>query len=149
VTTILATNSSTYRLLQHLRLLLIILVRNICYADHIIALTTSGTIAQQGSYEELASSDGYVQSLETHKSGELIDFSDEKGDLAQPRRFSVSPPAINDKRRTGDLTIYKYYIDTIGWTTWMIFVFICMAFVFALIFPRTSFSLLFVQPLLT
>lgn len=149
MTTILATNSSTYRLLQHLRLLLIILVRNICYADHIIALTTSGTIAQQGSYEELASSDGYVQSLETHKSGELIDFSDEKGDLAQPRRFSVSPPAINDKRRTGDLTIYKYYIDTIGWTTWMIFVFICMAFVFALIFPRTSFSLLFVQPLLT
>jgi hypothetical protein len=121
---------------------LIVLVRNICYADHIIALTTSGTIAQQGSYEELVSSDGYVQRLETHKSGELIDFSDEKDDVAEPRRFSVSPPAIDDKRRTGDLAIYKYYIDTIGWTTWLIFVFICMAFVFALTFPRTYVSAL-------
>jgi hypothetical protein len=84
-----------------------------------------------------------VQSLETHKSGELIDFSDEKDDVAEPRRFSVSPPAIDDRRRTGDLAIYKYYIDTIGWTTWLIFVFICMAFVFALTFPRTYFSALY------
>ncbi|KAL3420510.1 hypothetical protein PVAG01_06955 [Phlyctema vagabunda] len=120
VTTILATNST----------------RNISHADHIVALGADGTITEQGSYEELASAGGYLQSLETNDtSGTMTGLIDEKEINTPPPAVAVAGE-IDQSRRTGDMTIYKYYIDTIGWVAWLVFVAFCAVFVFALIFPQ-------------
>jgi ATP-binding cassette subfamily C (CFTR/MRP) protein 1 len=114
------------------------IVRNIRFADHIIALDSAGTIVEQGSYEDLVAGGGYLQSLETQDwHGSLVDLS--KGDNGFHASSGTLIPVASsdDSRRTGDLTVYKYYIDTIGWSTWLIFVVLCALFVFGLIFPRT------------
>jgi hypothetical protein len=50
---------------------------------------------------------------------------------------TMHQPINIDNRGGKDLTIYKYYIDTVGWVTWWVFVLLCSGFVFGLVFPRS------------
>jgi ATP-binding cassette, subfamily C (CFTR/MRP), member 1 len=113
-------------------------VRNISFADHIIVLGDDGSVTEQGSYSELSTAGGYLESLQTEeKITSSTNLAEDTLDADTRSTAPLVPKANDDSRRTGDLTIYKYYFDTIGWLSWGIFVFLSSAFVFALIFPRT------------
>jgi hypothetical protein len=51
-----------------------------------------------------------------------------------------SVPDEDPTAAAGDLTIYKYYIQTFGWTRWTIFCFFCALYGFGTAFPSNSFS---------
>lgn len=120
-TTILATNS----------------VRNVSLADLIIVLDKSGAVVEQGSYSELRQAGGYFQSLETSQnessSVNLLEHESPVDSIAAAKLFAT---VGDDSRRTGDLTIYNYYFNTIGWVSWGVFVVLVAGFVFTTIFPR-------------
>jgi hypothetical protein len=47
----------------------------------------------------------------------------------------------DSSRRTGDLTVYQYYFENIGWPLLSLFLFCCILFVLGLSFPRQYISL--------
>ncbi|GIZ49230.1 hypothetical protein CKM354_001226500 [Cercospora kikuchii] len=90
-------------------------------ADHIIALK-EGTVVEQGTFQDLVPIDGYIRSLA------LTDNPEEEDDPnVTAAKDSVADqaaePAAVDKitilqqdlaRKTGDITVYKYYLQSIG-----------------------------------
>ena len=55
---------------------------------------------------------------------------------------STEDSGADANRRTGDMTIYKYYVESVGWLPSMIFVVSITIFVFGMSFP----SRLFLNP---
>ncbi|KAJ5383032.1 hypothetical protein N7517_000943 [Penicillium concentricum] len=116
-------------------------VKRLPYSDHIIVLETGGRISEQGSFASLNKTGGYVSSFGLG----LPDWE------YKPKRFSDSPsyssfdpiqkenelsieePEHHD--RGGDLGIYTYYINTIGWLPAIIFMVAMAGFVFCISFP--------------
>jgi len=97
-------------------------VRRLSYCSHIIALNKSGQISEQGSYDELKMSAGYVQSLSTKLKGEDVlrptsEKAVESSRLDKPLLNAEVEELETDElnRKTGDLKVYKYYFASIGW----------------------------------
>lgn len=101
-------------------------IRHLPSADYIITLG-EGTIVEQGSFNELMTTQGYVQSLGLKDSSDS-DASSEKAtsigvqesnpQLLETTAISKALPlAINtDKSRlVGDGTVYKHYVKSMGW----------------------------------
>ncbi|KAF2500059.1 hypothetical protein BU16DRAFT_578086 [Lophium mytilinum] len=117
-------------------------VHRLSQADHIIALDSEGSIAEQGTFEELYLHDGYVRSLCSTLSDHSIyrQEKDEKKDTL--RGFGASQKTekelttVEETTAAGDLTIYKYYIQTFGWTRWVIFCCFCALYGFGTAFPN-------------
>lgn len=123
-------------------------VSRLSIADHIIALSKSGNIVEQGTYRELAADPGsYVYGLPVPEGTqrpvkdnlEMMAFSD-------PRRLrplsmallDFEMPAPHDGRRTGDMSIYWYYIKTLGIWRSLIFVVLICGYVVGITFPCES-----------
>lgn len=117
-------------------------VKRLPYCDHIVALEQSGRIAEQGSFSALNKTGGYVSSF-----GLTSPDWDYK-----PKRFSESPSystidSIEKEKETmelpepehrdtgGDLSIYTYYINAIGWAPAIVFMVAMAGFVFCISFP--------------
>ncbi len=96
-------------------------------ADNIIVLGADGRIAEQGTFEQLRSQDGFVSKLllnpELLKS-KTTEMGATDGTGQKNKKAIVLPNAlrgatVNDvedlTRRVGDLSVYKYYINSIGW----------------------------------
>jgi ABC-type multidrug transport system fused ATPase/permease subunit len=110
-------------------------VRRISYADHIIALTRDGTIEEQGTFDQLASASKQDQKVaaQNEESGD----ENAKTQIGRPAvEIPAPPPPDTTDRRTGDRTVYKYYIKSVGIWNAIIFTALCASFVFALIFPQ-------------
>ena len=110
------------------------------YSDHIIVIDEKGHISEQGSFDKLASTGGYVSSFH-------LGLPDWK---FTPDERSYHVPSVDDKekviqtdddleaeanRATGDFTIYKYYFDSVGWVGIIIFLVSISGFVFCISFP--------------
>ncbi|KAJ5599382.1 hypothetical protein N7450_000449 [Penicillium hetheringtonii] len=116
-------------------------VKRLPYSDHIVVLEPSGRIAEQGTFSALNKTGGYVASF-----GLGAPDWDYK-----PKRFSASPsystldsidkekddlePEPIERDMGGDLSIYTYYINAIGWLPAIIFMTSMAAFVFCISFP--------------
>lgn len=116
-------------------------VKRLPYSDHIIVLDTEGRISEQGSFNALNKTGGYVSSFGLG----LPDWD------YKPKRFSDSPSyssidtvqkekeALVDEPEPynggGDLGIYTYYINAIGWLPAIIFMVAMAGFVFCISFP--------------
>ncbi|KAJ5158845.1 ABC transporter integral membrane type 1 [Penicillium coprophilum] len=116
-------------------------VKRLPYSDHIIVLEPGGRISEQGTFASLNKTGGYVSSFGLS----LPDWE------YKPKRFSDSPSyssmdTIQNKEevpveepehldRGGDLGIYTYYINTIGWIPVIIFMVAMAGFVFCISFP--------------
>jgi ATP-binding cassette, subfamily C (CFTR/MRP), member 1 len=112
------------------------------YADHIIALDEKGKIAEQGRFDDLNSTGGYVStfSLPTPE----WDYRPEEDVTSSTQNYPFIPPNPNQvtdnleaeaNRRTGDVSIYLYYIRSIGWWPTIIFIVAITAFIFCISFP--------------
>ncbi|KAF5864601.1 hypothetical protein ETB97_007159 [Aspergillus alliaceus] len=117
-------------------------------ADHIIALSSSGTIMEQGTFKDLRSqTDSYIRSLAAPpKRKKTVHLEVPQASMARAQnrlslnRFSLatldfeSPPPENG-RRTGDMSVYWYYIQVLGLVRSLVFVFLIMAYVVVITYP--------------
>ena len=91
-----------------------------------------GRIAEQGSFEKLKDSGGYVQGLASKLKGE-DDSSSEEDDAdtwpliklvptfpVDQEEFNAQTEELN--RQTGDFQVYKYYFASIGWKMNTVFI---------------------------
>lgn len=116
-------------------------VKRLPYSDHVIVMDPSGRIIEQGSFNALNKTGGYVSSFGL--GGPDWD--------SKPKRYSESPSystldsiekekeaiAPEPERRDtgGDLSIYLYYINAIGWFPAIVFMLAMAVFVFCISFP--------------
>ncbi|CAG8962085.1 hypothetical protein HYFRA_00005128 [Hymenoscyphus fraxineus] len=97
-------------------------IRHLPSADYIITLG-DGTIVEQGSYNELIASQGYVQRLRLRESAN-IDAPSEEADLKSESSSSRLTTTITNigsvvphsdlSRQVGDKTVYKHYVKSMG-----------------------------------
>jgi ABC-type multidrug transport system fused ATPase/permease subunit len=116
------------------------------YCDHIVALDKEGKIAEQGSFDKLNSSGGYVSDFDLAQAE--WDYSPEEHIYEAPPRYTeradsegiVTEEDIQAEanRRTGDVAIYMYYIGSVGWIPTIIFVVSIIIFIFGISFPSKS-----------
>ncbi|KAJ5160374.1 uncharacterized protein N7482_007378 [Penicillium canariense] len=116
-------------------------VKRVPYSDHIVVLDKTGRIIEQGSFGALIKTGGYVSSF-----GLGAPDWDYK-----PKRFSASPsystidsvdeakeaiiPEPENRDTGGDLSIYTYYMNAIGWLPALVFMVSMAVFVFCISFP--------------
>ncbi|OOQ90525.1 putative ABC multidrug transporter [Penicillium brasilianum] len=116
-------------------------VKRLPYSDHIVVLDKTGCIAEQGSFSALNKTGGYVSSF---------DLGAPDWDY-KPKRYSASPsystvdsvekekeaiiPEPKKRDMGGDLSIYTYYVDAIGWFPALVFMVSMAIFVFSISFP--------------
>ena len=113
------------------------------YADHIVVLGDNGHVLEQGSFEELNTGGGYVSSLNLRtanwssepRSALPEDF---KPLITDSTGISTATPTVSEadmNRQSGDLSIYLYYIRSVGWPATTIFVAAITVYVFCYTFP--------------
>jgi ATP-binding cassette subfamily C (CFTR/MRP) protein 1 len=99
-------------------------VSRLSYSDHVVALDQFGHISEQGHFDKLKHSSGYVQDLVAHLGFKSEDESRPKEETALPvlnklnfsREFDdLGTQAEEMSRQTGDFAVYKYYFASIGW----------------------------------
>lgn len=113
------------------------------YCDHIVALNNDGKISEQGSFDKLKTSGGYVSGFDLPKPD--WNFTPEKHTYEAPPRYTerqVDNTKLTEEemqaeanRRTGDTAIYFYYIGSVGWAPTMVFIFSIIVFIFGISFP--------------
>ncbi|KAF2846111.1 ABC multidrug transporter-like protein [Plenodomus tracheiphilus IPT5] len=113
------------------------------YSDHIVALCSEGTIVEQGSFEKLNLSGGYVSGFDLPPPD--WDYSPAKHVYEAPPKYTerqVSTAKVTEddiqaeaNRRTGDTAIYLYYIRSVGWIPTLIFMISIVIFIFGISFP--------------
>ncbi|PIA90546.1 ABC transporter C family member 8 [Cercospora beticola] len=90
-------------------------------ADHIIALK-AGTVVEQGTFQDLVVIDGYIHSLALTDNPEEEDDTDVTAAKKNVAAQATEPAAVDKitilqqdlARKTGDITVYKYYLQSIG-----------------------------------
>lgn len=88
------------------------------YADHIIALTPKGSIAEQGQLQHLLSKNGYVAGLAARHTEERDEPTKEDPSPSKAvanDELARREAAADLKRPTGDWAVYKYYFRSTGW----------------------------------
>ncbi|CAG8213587.1 unnamed protein product [Penicillium olsonii] len=122
-------------------------VKRLPYSDHIVVLDTDGRISEQGSFSALNKTGGYVSSFglgspdwkSAHK-GHSNSPSFSSTSTVTKEKFPkeketeiVEEPVNHDAG--GDLGIYTYYINAIGWIPAVYFTVMIAGFVFCISFP--------------
>ena len=100
-------------------------VHRLPYSNHVIAFDAMGRIAEQGSFDILKNSGGYVQGLTAKLKGEDDSSSEQDETEALPPiklvpTFPADQEELNAQteelnRQTGDFQVYKYYFASISW----------------------------------
>jgi ATP-binding cassette, subfamily C (CFTR/MRP), member 1 len=159
LTIILATHAGEHNQILECKLMYadqeLFIVRHLSLADNVIVIGTDGCIAEQGAFEVLRSQDGFVSKLLLHP--ELLEskpHADAGGnnDIESKTKPSSSAPkplrggaTANDvtdlTRRIGDLSVYKYYLKSIGWKFVLANTAACVVSTIAQLFPRKCFPI--------
>ncbi|KAH7091601.1 P-loop containing nucleoside triphosphate hydrolase protein [Paraphoma chrysanthemicola] len=112
------------------------------YCDHIVALSKEGTIAEQGTFEKLNSSGGYVSGFDLAlPDWNYIPASNEYEAPPRYTELQVATQVTEEEmqaeanRRTGDVAIYRYYVGSVGWIPTIIFIVSISIFIFGISFP--------------
>ncbi|GAB1316857.1 hypothetical protein MFIFM68171_07067 [Madurella fahalii] len=154
-----------FRILQATVIVVSSSTKRIPFADYIVHIGADGRIAEQGTFDELNNTGGYVSSLslpkpdwtfvqvaperrgsDTSDGGDCSDGSSHNKELGSDATTVASPSGSeaadgNDKdtdgmsRRTGDVQIYLYYVRSVGWWATLLFVIAITGFVFSVSFP--------------
>ncbi|KAJ5973001.1 ABC transporter integral membrane type 1 [Penicillium vulpinum] len=102
-------------------------IRHLPAADHVIALG-NGTIVEQGSFQNLMASQGYIQRLglkgssdnaiPTEKMTSKKSVRDSKPEMLHTTVTNTSSSTTPDgdaSRQIGDKSVYKHYFKSMGW----------------------------------
>ncbi|RDW71574.1 cyclic peptide transporter [Coleophoma cylindrospora] len=111
-------------------------ITRLSYADQILSLDANGHITEQGTFQHLQHAGGYVEGLAIkHKfestSARTVSGEESKITAAQP---TLSTEAVKSKakanaeeddlkRQIGELSTYRYYFSSIGWSKTLLWLF--------------------------
>ncbi|KAJ6131239.1 hypothetical protein N7523_001699 [Penicillium sp. IBT 18751x] len=118
-------------------------VKRLPYTDHIVVLDSTGRISEQGSFSALSKTGGYVASFglgspeweyKTKRFSESPSSSTFDS-IEKEKEKEILAPEPEHRETGGDLSIYTYYINAIGWVPAMVFISAMAVFVFCLSFP--------------
>lgn len=93
-------------------------VHRLPYADHIVALSSEGTVVEQGTYAELRNGRQYVQSLTARfkNAQSLVEYPHDADDAPTVTAVLATEDTTTDTaRRKGEWKTYKYYFSACGW----------------------------------
>ncbi|KAH8665276.1 putative ABC multidrug transporter [Tricladium varicosporioides] len=112
-------------------------IQRLPYSDHIIVLGEDGKLAEQGSFFELNSRKGYVQKLEitnfNSRTSKTVKGALPEEPLANPAN---EIPREEGDRRTGDTTVYFYYVKTMGFKRSLVFLLLLACYVVCVTYPN-------------
>ncbi|RAH67283.1 putative ATP-binding cassette transporter [Aspergillus aculeatinus CBS 121060] len=104
-------------------------VHSISYADHVVAMRGDGSIAEQGTLEDLEASDGYMSTLRAqYKDRTTKDSSSQThtpvndAHTGSEQRQRADTASQERTRQSGDWTLYLWYFGTVHWAStalWM------------------------------
>ncbi|KAJ5832236.1 hypothetical protein N7474_000547, partial [Penicillium riverlandense] len=117
-------------------------VKRLPFSDHIVVLDKAGRIIEQGSYSALNKTGGYVSSFGLG----AADWEYKNRFSEPPSRTSIDSvqrvkeamakrPPKEVRNTGGDISIYMYYINAIGWFPTIVFMVAMAVFVFCISFP--------------
>ena len=111
--------------------------RHFALADHILVLSADGHVAQQGTYAELCAQSGFISSV-IHESAQ--DRTQHKAlsseNIMKELRGPGEEQAWDLARKTVDVSVYKYYLQSIPLRWSAIFFGSCVGFAFTNSFPQ-------------
>lgn len=100
------------------------IARHFQLADHIIVLSGDGKIAHKGTFDDLKSHIGYLSSLllvhGQHSIPQMVSTDSLPLEPFGVKNSSASVTELTCKR--GDFSVYRYYINSIGWRSFFLFV---------------------------
>jgi ATP-binding cassette, subfamily C (CFTR/MRP), member 1 len=106
-------------------------------------LNENGTISEQGQFDVLAATGGYVSTFNLGQPD--WDFTPDEKSYHIPNVTEKEKVIQTDddleaeaNRGTGDFTIYRYYFDSVGWFGIVVFLVCISGFVFCISFPSKS-----------
>jgi ATP-binding cassette subfamily C (CFTR/MRP) protein 1 len=113
------------------------------YMDHIVVLSDKSTILEQGSFDELVKSGGYISSGEEHTGEVSVDLAEDHYSLDIELSLHQSDTAVHQEddmshdkaRQTGDFTVYKYYFSCLSWKIGVTFLIFQVSYAFLTTFP--------------
>ncbi|CBF87872.1 hypothetical protein AN1240.2 [Aspergillus nidulans FGSC A4] len=114
-------------------------VKRVPFADHIIVLEKHGYVTEQGSFSSLNAAGGYISSFALNRAG--VDTKISTMHKNEPSSVSEYPPQrasdveLESYRGDGDMSIYLYYIQSVGWLQTVAFAVAITGFVFCISFP--------------
>lgn len=114
-------------------------VKRVPFADHIIVLGNEGHVIEQGSFKALDLTGGYISSFalglpEQNKAAEKTSNSG-KSDVQVSSVEQDEDSEVDGPGAGGDISIYLYYVKSIGWLPTLIFIIAITGFVFCISFP--------------
>ncbi|KAL2059240.1 hypothetical protein ABVK25_000532 [Lepraria finkii] len=104
-------------------------VHRLSDAEYITALNGDGEIDEIGTFDRLIGNHGYISSLNlAYRKPQAATNVNRLTNLLQgmPQLRTPVDMSETEKNTSGDLTIYKNYIDTFGWGNWTVFTSICL-----------------------
>ncbi|KAL6239814.1 hypothetical protein BDW75DRAFT_197446 [Aspergillus navahoensis] len=112
-------------------------VKRVPFADHVIVLDRHGYIAEQGSFSALSTAGGYISSFSLNRaSADTKTSTRHKSEtLNAQAAHESSDIELESYRGNGDMSIYLYYIQSVGWLPTMAFALAITGFVFCISFP--------------
>lgn len=117
-------------------------VKRLPYSNHVIVMDMAGRIIEQGSFSALNKAGGYVSSFglggpdweskpkECSESPSYSTF-----DSIEKEKEAITEEPERTRDTGGDVSIYMYYINAIGWFPALVFMFAMAIFVFCISFP--------------
>lgn len=122
-----------------LLLTLWLIVKRVPFVDHIIVLDKHGYITEQGSFAALDSAGGYISTFSLGHVDTDIKMGQndkmEKPNMQLLMNDKDSEAESHDYRGNGDISVYLYYIRSIGWMSSLFFAVAIAGFIFCISFP--------------
>ncbi|KNG85917.1 ABC multidrug transporter [Aspergillus nomiae NRRL 13137] len=114
-------------------------VKRVPFADHIIVLGDEGHVIEQGSFKALDLAGGYI-------SGFALGLPEQNNTSEKPGHSGKSDILVSSVEQGedseaespvagGDISIYLYYVKSIGWLPTLVFIITITGFVFCISFP--------------
>lgn len=113
-------------------------VHHLHYADHIVAFGSNGRATEQASSDSLSSQDAYARRFKLSAEQRINEEELEGSGLANEPIIAHAADEDSQNelaRRTRDLSVYKYYANSIGWALSLLIVLSAIIFAFGNQFP--------------
>ena len=111
--------------------------RHFGLADHIVVLGANGCVVQQGTYMQLRAQPGLISSAAREPAqGEPQNPRAHTSNILNELKGSSEEQAWDLARKTGDFSVYKYYLQSIPLLWSALFLGSCVGFAFSYSFPQ-------------
>jgi len=103
-------------------------------------LDDGGTIVQHGIYDELRKTERFVKIIGSQTEAGTPSSSDSEGSSTAETSAAKAPTpaaAFDLTRKTGDLSLYKFYLRSVGRPLFTGWIFIGAGYIFSSKIPRT------------